>query len=43
MTRQKVTIALYEGGEDGFQLFKFLKRPYLGYMVLKLEYVPVMG
>ena len=35
--------ALYIGAGMAFQLFKFLKRSNLGYMVLKIEYVIKLG
>ena len=42
MLNEKGDISIVWGAGMFFH-FKFLKRLYLGYMVLKLEYVPVMG
>ena len=40
---EKGDISIVWGAGMVFQLFKFLKRSNLGYMVLKIEYVSIMG
>ena len=40
---EKGDISIVWGAGMVFQLFKFLKRSNLGYMVLKIEYVSIIG